>query len=75
MSEHPTPAVIVLIAEDETLVRMVLSEMLQEEGYQVFEARDGQEALTILELRADVVRAMVSDVTMPNLNGWIWPES
>jgi CheY-like chemotaxis protein len=44
----------------------LLSEMLQEKAYQVYEGRDGQEALTILEVRADV---LVSDISMPNLNG------
>ncbi|MBM0206101.1 response regulator [Micromonospora sp. STR1s_5] len=69
MNEPAPPAVVVLIAEDETLVRMMLSEMLQENGYHVYEARDGQEALTILEVRAESVRALVTDISMPNLNG------
>jgi CheY-like chemotaxis protein len=64
-----TPAITVLLAEDETLVRMVASELLEEAGYQVYEARDGQEALTILEVRGDSVGALVSDITMPNLGG------
>jgi CheY-like chemotaxis protein len=37
MSESAAPAIVVLIAEDETLVRMIPSQMLQEEGYQVYE--------------------------------------
>jgi CheY-like chemotaxis protein len=69
MGESAAPVIVVLLAEDETLVRMVASEMLQEDGYQVYEARDGQEALTILEVRADSVRALISDISMPHLNG------
>ena len=42
--------------------------MLSQAGYRVLEARDGQEALTILEVHADV-RALFTDVTMPNLDG------
>ena len=42
--------------------------MLSEAGYRVLEARDGQEALTILEVHADV-RAVFTDVTMPTLDG------
>jgi CheY-like chemotaxis protein len=38
----------VLVAEDETLVRLLANDMLTEAGYRVIEARDGQEALTIL---------------------------
>ena len=69
MVETPASAVTVLIAEDETLVRLCLAEMLQDAGYQVFDACDGQEALTILEVRGEVVRALVSDISMPNVDG------
>lgn len=56
MAEATSPPVIVLIAEDETLVRLYATETLQEAGYQVFDARDGQEALTILEVRGESIR-------------------
>jgi len=64
-----TPAIVVLLVDDETLVRMVASELLEDEGYQVYEARDGQEALTILEMRGHSITVLVSDITMPNLGG------
>src|SRR4051812_40937499 len=69
MGEASAPAVVVLVAEDETLVRMVAVEALQDAGFHVHEARDGQEALTILEVRGDTIRALVSDIAMPSLNG------
>jgi CheY-like chemotaxis protein len=69
MSTSSTSAVVVLIAEDETLVRMVVSEMLQDGGYHVYEAQDGQEALAILEVRGGSVRVLVTDIAMPNLGG------
>jgi CheY-like chemotaxis protein len=61
-------AVVVLVVEDEILVRLSANDMLREAGYRVLEARDGQEALTILEMQADV-RALFTDVTMPNVDG------
>src|SRR5687768_7462054 len=61
-------AVVVLVAEDETLVRLLANDILNEAGYRVLEARDGQEALTILELHDDV-RALLTDVSMPNVDG------
>jgi two-component system, response regulator PdtaR len=61
-------AVVVLVAEDETLVRLLASDILSEAGYRVLEARDGQEALTILEVHDDV-RGLVTDVSMPNVDG------
>ena len=58
----------VLIAEDEALIRMDLSEMLREEGYDVVgEAGDGQEAVELAEsLKPDLV---IMDVKMPRRDG------
>jgi CheY-like chemotaxis protein len=61
-------AVVVLVAEDETLVRLLANDILTEAGYRVLEARDGQEALTVLEVHGDV-RALITDVSMPNVDG------
>jgi two-component system, response regulator PdtaR len=58
----------VVIAEDETLIRMDLAEMLAEEGYDVVgQAGDGQKAIELAEqLRPDLV---ILDVKMPVLDG------
>jgi CheY-like chemotaxis protein len=63
-------ASVVLLVEDEPLVRLVVSELLLESGFRVIEAAHAAEALTVLEsgLRVDVVLA---DVDMPpGLNGY-----
>ena len=64
----------VVIAEDETLIRMDLVEMLGEEGYDVVgQAGDGQRAIELAEeLRPDVV---ILDVKMPVLDGIAAAES
>ena len=58
----------VLVAEDESLIRMDLVEMLREEGYDVVgEAADGASAVRLAEeLRPDLV---ILDVKMPVLDG------
>jgi AmiR/NasT family two-component response regulator len=58
----------VVIAEDETLIRMDLAEMLTEEGYSVVgEAGDGARAIELAEEhRPDLV---ILDVKMPVLDG------
>jgi CheY-like chemotaxis protein len=61
-------ATIVLVAEDETLVRLLANDILTEAGYRVLEARDGQEALTILQVHPNI-QALFTDVSMPNLDG------
>jgi CheY-like chemotaxis protein len=60
---------IVLVAEDEPMVRDIMSRTLRESGYAVFEAADGREALEILEARAGEVSLVVADVVMPGLGG------
>lgn len=64
----PTAPRTVVIAEDETLIRMDLAEMLVEEGYDVVgQAGDGQKAIELAEeLRPDLV---ILDVKMPVLDG------
>jgi two-component system, response regulator PdtaR len=61
-------AVVVLVVEDETLVRLLANDILTEAGYRVLEAHDGQEALTVLEVHDDV-RVLFTDVNMPNVDG------
>lgn len=58
----------VLVAEDEALIRLDLSEILAEEGYEVVgQAADGEAAVELAErLRPDLV---VMDVKMPRLDG------
>lgn len=67
-TDEPTAPRRVLIAEDEALIRLDLSEMLREEGYDVVgEAGDGQEAVELAEaLRPDLV---IMDVKMPRRDG------
>ncbi len=53
----------ILIVEDEFLIRWMLSEELRDEGYQVIEASDAAEALSVLKtISPDLV---ISDVRMP----------
>jgi len=63
-----SPALRVVIAEDEALIRLDLAEMLGEEGYDVVgQAADGERAIELAEeQRPDLV---VLDVKMPKLDG------
>jgi CheY-like chemotaxis protein len=59
----------ILLAEDEGVIRMLLAEVLIEDGHQVIEAGDGREALALLVSDVDVI---VSDMMMPRLGGAEW---
>jgi CheY-like chemotaxis protein len=58
----------VLVVDDEPTVRMLVTETLQDLGYDALEAGDGTAALTIVHsaVRIDL---LVTDVGLPGLNG------
>jgi CheY-like chemotaxis protein len=57
----------VLVVDDEELVRLVIARQLRLSGFDVFEARDGLEALARLPVAApDIV---LTDLNMPRCNG------
>lgn len=58
---------IILIVEDDMLMREALHEVLEEGGYQVLEARNGQDALLILSEK--VPDLIISDISMPLMDG------
>jgi CheY-like chemotaxis protein len=58
------PSAVVLIVEDELLVRENAAGMLQSAGYVTLQARDAAEAIAILESRDDI-RVVFTDVQMP----------
>ena len=55
---------LVLIVEDEALVRLVAASMLQDAGFDTLEADTAEDALDVLE-RHDDVRVLFSDVQLP----------
>lgn len=57
-----------LIAEDNEVNRELLVAILQED-YEVLEARDGVEALEILEKEHEKISAVVLDIVMPQISG------
>jgi CheY-like chemotaxis protein len=57
----------VLVVDDEPVLRAIVREILDEEGYAVIEAADGRVALEIMEsARPDLV---LMDVMMPGVDG------
>jgi CheY-like chemotaxis protein len=61
--------VTVLLVEDETPVRAPARRMLERHGYAVLEARHGADALLLWREHLDVLRAVVTDLRMPELGG------
>jgi PAS domain S-box-containing protein len=66
--EHVATGETVLVVEDEPVVRGVIIEMLQEQGYRTLQAVDGPSGLRILRLNKRI-DLLVTDVGLPGMNG------
>jgi two-component system, response regulator PdtaR len=67
--DHAPGNAVVLVVEDDALVRMDAVDMIEEFGFNVLEAENSDEAIRILESRSDVT-VMFTDVDMPgSMNG------
>jgi two-component system, cell cycle sensor histidine kinase and response regulator CckA len=60
---------LILIAEDDDLVRNLTGELLREAGYSVLSAADGEEAIRVFDMRADDIALVLLDVVMPGCGG------
>ncbi len=62
-------AAAVLLAEDSDFFRAQVKKYLQEDGFEVLDAPDGEAAWELLLKNLDTVRLVVTDVEMPRLTG------
>jgi CheY-like chemotaxis protein len=62
-----TESLSILVVDDEADVRELLSEILEECGYQVFQAEDGKDALRCLHARQ--MDLIITDLIMPEQEG------
>ena len=60
---------IVLVAEDEDVVRRSLTRILGNAGFRTLEARHGSEALSMATLAYPYLHLVITDVLMPELDG------
>jgi CheY-like chemotaxis protein len=66
LSKAPT---VVLIVEDDALLRMCAAEIVEEAGFAVIEAADADAAMALLESRSDIA-LLLTDIDMPgSMNG------
>ena len=59
----------VLMVDDESRMRKLVSDFLTRKGYIVIEAGDGEEALDRFYADKDI-SLVILDVMMPKMNGW-----
>jgi len=61
--------IVILVAEDEALIRKVVQTALTRAGYEVLAAVDGADALEVSRGYAGTIHLLLTDVCMPNLRG------
>ena len=61
--------VTILLVDDESSIRKIMSMQLQKQGYEVIEAADGEEAVNVATAPGVQVDLLVSDVVMPRKDG------
>ena len=57
----------ILVADDNAEIREILRILLTGEGYEVIEAKDGNEVLQLFDSSIDLI---ILDIMMPNMNGY-----
>ena len=72
-SAHPFVArgngELILIVDDEAQIRDITAAILSHHGYRVIIAGDGTEAVALFAPRSDEIRILITDLSMPNLDG------
>ena len=59
----------VLVVEDELVVRALVREILEDQGYRVLEAGNGREGLDLARRHGEEIDLVLTDVVMPEMSG------
>ena len=61
----------VLVCDDDPGIRVVVAEQLRQHGYDILEARSGEEAIALVESPGQQpISAILLDLEMPGISGW-----
>jgi PAS domain S-box-containing protein len=74
MAPSPAPALpgsgtLLLVDDDECLLEST-GAMIERMGYKLLTARDGIEAVAVFREHRDEIRCVITDLTMPRMDGW-----
>jgi CheY-like chemotaxis protein len=61
---------LVLVAEDEESIREVIVLTLEEYGYKVLAANDGEDAVALYSQNKDMIKVVLMDIMMPVMDGY-----
>jgi two-component system cell cycle sensor histidine kinase/response regulator CckA len=60
---------VVVVVDDEEMVRRVIRAMLEGDGFEVLEAENGERALEVMTEHRAPVDLVISDINMPEMDG------
>lgn len=60
----------ILIVDDESRIRKLIKDFIEQEEYSVIEAADGEEAVVQFEANINKIKLVILDVMMPEQDGW-----
>jgi DNA-binding response OmpR family regulator len=66
---HIQPGSAAIVAEDDAAFRFLLGEALIDEGFEVFSAANGTEALELYRKNTQNVSLAIVDITLPGMDG------
>ncbi|MCI8330909.1 MAG: response regulator transcription factor [Bacilli bacterium] len=58
----------ILVVDDEMLIRNVIKDYLENEGYEIYEAENGQEAIRVY--KEEKIDLIILDIMMPKMDGY-----
>ncbi len=59
----------ILLVEDEDIVRKLIARILKDAGYNVLEAANGEQALSLIQNQNAPIHLLLTDMVMPKMNG------
>ena len=73
-SSAPEGTETILLVEDETMLRELACEVLEDAGYEVLKAESGEAALRLASAHTGAIHLLLTDVVMPGMNGRVLAE-
>jgi CheY-like chemotaxis protein len=65
-----TTAILLLLVEDEPLISEMIQSALEDGGYTVLTADDGNEAMNLIDTRINEIAGLITDIRLPGPDGW-----
>ena len=60
----------ILVVDDESRMRKIIKDFLNQKNFDIIEAEDGEQALELFEREKTNINLVILDVMMPKLDGW-----